>query len=192
VRQIPFLGSLPYVGPIFRQKTENITRHEIIVLITPRLVYEPGLTGEGRQAKEEFAIRQANYADKMSPIARRHFGRRQLRLAYAAYNAGDTRTALRYANLAVHFDPMNLEANNLRTQVAAIHPDLDNNLHYYLKDGLRPWEHPHRNYTKAGYPWSPGNVPPPEDIVVQPMEIGGPGPHVTLEPSPSPQRRLVP
>lgn len=189
--QIPFLGSVPYLGVAFRNKTETTTRHEIIVLITPRLVSEPLLTGEGKQAQKEFAVRQANYADKMSPIAKRHYGRHYLRLAYAAFNAGDNLSALRYSNLAVHFDPMNLEANNLRTEVAATMPEHDNRLHNYLKEGLRPGERPHRDYTKQGYPWSPGNVPV-EEPVIDSYEVGAPGRSVDLDAGPPPMKRLAP
>jgi type IV pilus assembly protein PilQ len=190
--QIPWLGSLPYVGVAFRNKTEKIQRHEIIVLITPHLVSDPALAGEGKQAQKEFANRQANYLDKMSPIAKRHYARHYLRLAYAARNAGDMRVALRYANLAVHFDAMNLEASNLRTEVAGTQPAYDNNLHNYLKDGLRPWQHPVRDYTKQGYPWSPGNPPEEEEVIYDAYDPGTPGTVMTLEDSPPPLRKVGP
>jgi type IV pilus assembly protein PilQ len=189
--QIPFLGSLPYVGPLFRQLDQQTQKHEIIVLITPRLVCEPAISGEGRQAQMEYAQRQANYADKMSPIAKRHYARHFLRRAYAAWNAGDNLAALRYSNLAVHFDPMNLEANNLRSQAGGTMPEYDNNLHNYLKDGLRPWQRPHRDYTREGYPWSPGNGPmdEPRETMYDP---GVPGHSVNLDPGPPPVRKLKP
>jgi hypothetical protein len=115
-----------------------------------------------------------------------------LRLAYAASNAGDMRTALRYSNLSIHFDPMNLEAHNLRTQVAGTMPEHDNVLHNYLKDGLRPWERPHLDYTKRGLPWSPGNLPPEGEGMLQPYDPGTPGSFRTLDPGPPPQRRIDP
>lgn len=188
--QIPLLGSLPYVGAAFRNKTESTDRSEVIVLITPRLVSDSSLAHEGAQAQKEFAVRQANYADKMSPIAKRHYARHYLRLAYAAWNVGDNHTALRYSNLAVHFDPQSLEASNLRSQAAGTMPEHDNNLHYYLKDGLRPGEHPHRNYTKQGYPWSPGI--PPEIPPLNEYEPGVPGSSFDLNPGPPPLRKLTP
>lgn len=190
--QIPFLGSIPYVGAAFRQKIESTTRHEIIVLITPRLVCEPMLDGEGKQAQQEFAVRQANYADKMSPIAKRHYGRHYLRLAYAAWNAGDNLAALRYSNLAVHFDVMNLEANNLRTQVAATMPEYDNRLDKYLKDGLPLRQRPHHDYTREGYPWSPGKAPLHDPPMVDVYDPGIPGKSFDLDPGPPPQQKISP
>ena len=38
---VPFLGSLPYVGFLFRDQTEGTAREELIVLLTPRIVYDP-------------------------------------------------------------------------------------------------------------------------------------------------------
>src|SRR5205807_117789 len=36
--QVPGLGSLPGVGPAFRQQTDTTTREEVIVLLTPHIV----------------------------------------------------------------------------------------------------------------------------------------------------------
>ena len=38
---VPWFGSLPYVGFLFRDQTEAINREELIVLLTPRIVYDP-------------------------------------------------------------------------------------------------------------------------------------------------------
>ncbi len=45
--QVPVLGNLPLVGFAFRQTKETIERREVLVLITPRIVYEPGTCQEG-------------------------------------------------------------------------------------------------------------------------------------------------
>lgn len=36
--RVPFLGDLPYVGFLFKAKTRNVSRSELLVFITPRLV----------------------------------------------------------------------------------------------------------------------------------------------------------
>jgi type IV pilus assembly protein PilQ len=36
--RVPFLGDLPYVGFLFKAKTRNQTRSELLVFITPRIV----------------------------------------------------------------------------------------------------------------------------------------------------------
>lgn len=39
--QVPLLGDLPLIGPIFRQVHDTAVRKELIVLITPHIIYEP-------------------------------------------------------------------------------------------------------------------------------------------------------
>jgi type IV pilus assembly protein PilQ len=114
---VPLLGSMPWVGPLFRNKTENIQRQEVIVLITPRIVYEPGSCREGELAACDYQRRQAAYAEKMSPLGRRSIARRYCRLAEAAWARQDRPTAMRLAELAVHFDPLNREAIDLRANI---------------------------------------------------------------------------
>ena len=40
ITQIPFLGDLPYVGFLFKNKTTNTSKTELLVFITPRIVNE--------------------------------------------------------------------------------------------------------------------------------------------------------
>ena len=47
--QIPLLGNLPGVGFLFRQKTETTQRSEILVLLTPHIVYDCEAASEGRR-----------------------------------------------------------------------------------------------------------------------------------------------
>jgi type IV pilus assembly protein PilQ len=115
--QIPLFGSLPVVGVAFRNKIEKIKRLEIIVLITPRIVYEPDTCCEGDKAACEFHRRQTVYADKMSPIGKRSIARKYFRLAQAAWAAGDGEQALGLAELSVHFDPLNRAAIDLRSNI---------------------------------------------------------------------------
>ena len=153
--QIPILGNLPYVGAAFRQRTETIVRREIIVLLTPRVVDEIHTWKEGDDYAKQFDDRLQTFRDKMTPIGKRQFGERYTRLANAAYAAGDVDTSLRYANLAIHFDPLNQAAINLREEIIEVAPDLEVGVHANLHRGLPPLQHPHRDYSKQGYPWRP-------------------------------------
>jgi type IV pilus assembly protein PilQ len=167
--QIPWLGSLPAVGPLFRQKTETIDRREILVLLTPRIVHDPDMCFDGEQAGKDFTNRQAIYADKMSPIGKRHFGQRYLRMARSAWAAGDAQSAFRYVNLSIHFDPQSVEATNLRSDIIEAYPQFDQVIGKRLREGLPLWQRPIRDYSKAGYPWQSPDQPPPygmEPVVV--------------------------
>jgi type IV pilus assembly protein PilQ len=114
---IPYLGSMPWVGPLFRTTKQTTERHEVIVLITPRIVYEPGTCREGEKSACEFERRQATVAEKMCFLGKRHVARRYVRLAQNAWAAGDRNTAMRFAELAVHFDPLSREAIELRSEI---------------------------------------------------------------------------
>ena len=151
--QIPLLGNLPWVGPLFRHTTQSTIRNEIIVLITPRITCDSDNAAEGNKISAEYLNRQGIYADKMSPIGKRHCGEKYLRLAHAAWAANDANTAFRYANLSIHFDPMNVETTNLRQEIINANPHFDEPLHRRLRSGSTRGTHPHKNYTREGFPW---------------------------------------
>ena len=117
--QIPLLGSLPYLGAAFRQTTEEVERREIIILITPRIIYEPAAGKRADKAAREFHHRQAVYADSMSPIGKRALGRKYFRLAQLAWERGDCKAAMRFINHSIMIDPERRAAIDLRSDIAA-------------------------------------------------------------------------
>jgi type IV pilus assembly protein PilQ len=123
--QIPLLGSLPYVGRAFRQQTEKMERREIIVLITPRIIYEPSAGERGDKAAREFHHHQAVYADSMSPISKRALGRRYFRRAQLAWEGGDGPAAMRMINKSIMFDPQRRAAIDLRSDIVEGNPHGD-------------------------------------------------------------------
>jgi hypothetical protein len=90
----------------------------------------------------------------MTPIGKRHFAERYARLAKSAYAAGDLDVALRYANLAIHFDPLHQGAINLHSEILEAAPGLELAVDDHLHPGLPILQHPHTDYSKRGYPWS--------------------------------------
>ncbi|MCE9527003.1 MAG: hypothetical protein K8R36_13215, partial [Planctomycetales bacterium] len=116
--QIPLFGSLPVVGAVFRQKVEKIDRREIIVLITPRIVCDPELNREGNHAATEFHHRQAVVGEKFSPFSKTHLCKKYIYLAQQAWASGNQARAMRLINLALHFDPENRSALDLRADIA--------------------------------------------------------------------------
>ena len=150
---IPYLGRAPLIGPLFRRETETTERREILICLTPRIVDDPWACEEDAEATAAFLRRQAIYADKMSVLGTRSKGRLYLRLAKSAWQAGDVIAAFRYVQVALHFDPDNLEAANLRTQIIRVRPELDLPIRRRLREGLPPWERPMRNYSKEGFRW---------------------------------------
>jgi type IV pilus assembly protein PilQ len=117
--QIPFLGSLPGVGFLFRTKQEEVDRREILVLLTPRIVNQRQMCCEGEQGACEFHRRQAVYADRMNPFAKRNMARRYRRAAQGAWANYNRELALQYVNLSVQFDPENRASIDLREDILA-------------------------------------------------------------------------
>ncbi|MFN3151613.1 hypothetical protein [Bremerella sp.] len=166
--QIPYLGSLPGAGLLFRQKREELERQELIVLITPRIVDPNHISDEGEKARDLFELQHEYSADKMSPLSKRHIGRNYYRLATSAWATGDAYSALRYVNLAIHYDNSQLEAVALRDEITTKTGLGDRTVHSHLKEGLAPWNHPHGvevspwhlDQIETGPPITPGYQPP--------------------------------
>lgn len=147
--QVPFFGSLPVIGAAFRRSTEDKERREVIVLITPHIVYEPEIGIQGDKAAREFHHRHMVYADKMSPLGKRHLGRRYFHKAQQAWHQGDQQRALWLINLSIHFDPLSRAAIDLRSDITSnnaqgdhtdVHPPrLAPNLHPLDGELLAPW-----------------------------------------------------
>lgn len=182
VEQIPWLGSLPYLGPAFRSKTEKVDRVEVIVLITPRIVSEPMMTEEAVKYGNEFTERQSVYLDKMSPLGRRNLGNHWLRKARAAYAAQEYNVAMRQVNMAIHYDPVNRDAINLRNEIVVAGGFEDESIHEYLHLGLPPQQRALRDYSKKGYPWKTFEGFSDEPEISHIPDRGSPGPVRTLEP----------
>ncbi len=116
--QLPLLGGLPFVGPLFQSSQNQSTeRDEILILLTPHIVREPAAYAEGAQAAGEFHRRRDVMAEKNSPYSRDHISRQYFRLAQNAWAQGDRERALRYAEVAVHFNPGNRAAIDLRSDI---------------------------------------------------------------------------
>jgi type IV pilus assembly protein PilQ len=139
--QIPFFGSLPVVGAVFRQNVETTERREILVLITPRIVGEPQMSIEGDKAAMEFHHRHAVYADTMSPLSTRFLGRKYFRLAQDAWAAGEWQRALRLVNLSIEHDPQSRAAIDLRSDIWAGRPLGDHTAVPGTIDGVGPFQH---------------------------------------------------
>ncbi|UUO08863.1 hypothetical protein M4951_11225 [Blastopirellula sp. J2-11] len=136
--QIPYLGSIPILGPAFRQKQETTVRDELIVLLTPRIVDPAHIPSDGEELRGVFEQQHENMADKMSPLGKRYLGRKYYRLATSAWATGDAYSALRYCNLSIHFDNGNLEAAELRNVVTQQSGLGDRSVVTHLREGWVP------------------------------------------------------
>ncbi len=114
--QVPLLGDLPIVGAAFRGTADQVVRDEVIVLLTPHIVEEPGeVQGEARAedvsrktfgAKEQIQwISKTRLADDSYARSARH------------YIEGDNESALREVETALKLRPTYLEAIRLKERI---------------------------------------------------------------------------
>ncbi len=181
--QVPLFGSLPVVGAAFRTTSEKLGRREIIVLITPRIVYEPDTCREGEHIACEFHRRQGVNKEKMSWYGKRALGRRYYRLAQVAWANGDRDRALRFAELAVHFDPMSRAAIDLRSDIWLGNPQGDHTLATGMAAGTPTAADPAVLDAEALPPWLLNDlkgdlVPQPQPT--HPLDRGRPGTSVEV------------
>jgi hypothetical protein len=117
----------------------------------------------------------------MSPIGKRNYGNHYLRLARAAYSAGDFDTAMRQVNLALHFDPLSRDALVLRNEVVAAGGFEQESIHEYLHYGLAPGARTKPDYSKQGYPWKEFEGFSGKHEITAIDDRGQPGPMHSLE-----------
>ena len=116
--QIPLLGGLPFVGPLFRSNQDQSTvREEILILLTPHIIPDDIACGEGAHAACEFHRLHDVAIEKNSPFSRDHISLQYFKLAQNAWAQGDRDRALRYAEVAVHYNPGNRAAVDLRSDI---------------------------------------------------------------------------
>ncbi len=115
--QMPLLGNIPGIGAMFRSTNDALSREEIIILLTVRIVKgepEEKLAEELRQDSERYRVGQRRQA--------RWFGRERISQAHYHWaldhlEKGDTDRALWDANMAARLDPQQVPAAELREQL---------------------------------------------------------------------------
>jgi type II secretory pathway component GspD/PulD (secretin) len=114
--QVPVLGDLPFIGAIFRQTHDTSIRTELIVLITPHIVYEAEDT-YGTEGLEDIKRLAYGSRQKVSPISRSRLSEDRYEKAVDYYVGGNYAAALNELNSALALRPTYLEAIRLREKI---------------------------------------------------------------------------
>lgn len=120
IERIPFLGGLPLIGPVFRNKTESTVRNELIVLITPRIVTEPNDDASGFVEKVEGQERHDHFRDNLEVINRRNMARLQFEMAQDCYEHGDYEKAWHHINDCLAHSKNDRRALQLKKQIEQV------------------------------------------------------------------------
>ena len=117
--RIPGLGALPFVGKLFKSKSNDTTRTELIVLITPGVIHDPDAECEGDLSRSENEHRHQNFRDNLSPINRHNLARVEYERAVRYFEEGDAERAQRHIDESLRHNQLDNDALRLRDQIAA-------------------------------------------------------------------------
>lgn len=105
ISQVPLLGSLPWIGGLFRSTTETETKHEVVVLLTPHIVDDAMLASDAEQTRERLQAAMASVAASRNSYLRPSYARTMYAEAAGALAAGETAAALAKAEWGLRAMP---------------------------------------------------------------------------------------
>jgi len=114
VSQVPFLGSLPLVGWLFRKEETGTRRVEIVILITPRITDPSRSDDKGQEIKNDFMDKKNTFRHSFHAWTRTAAAERHLELSRNALAGGRTSWAAFHIWRAGNLDPQNPDLGNLK------------------------------------------------------------------------------
>jgi type IV pilus assembly protein PilQ len=116
--QVPFLGSIPFIGALFSGQSDITSREEVIVMLTPHIIEEPSETN-GVMAKADIARKKIGNRDELHNISRRKMAENEYVKAVGCYLENDNIEAMKALNVALRLRPAYLEAMKLKERIIA-------------------------------------------------------------------------
>ncbi len=115
--QVPVLGNLPLVGPLFRSQADATQRQEIIILLTPHIIKdENAYAAASAKVMAEAEQLRIGVRKGMMPWGRERLAESVYEKAVAEMNKPnpDRKKAIWYLNCATNLNPTFLEAINMK------------------------------------------------------------------------------
>jgi type IV pilus assembly protein PilQ len=128
--QVPLLGDLPIIGMLFRSKTDQTSREEITVLLTPHIIHDDNAYSDA--SKDELAQAEklrVGVRKDMMPFGRERLAECEYEQAVAEMKKPnpDRHTVLWHLNAATDLNPTFSEAINLKESITGqVVTDSDN------------------------------------------------------------------
>lgn len=167
--QVPVLGSIPGIGPLFRSQADDTSREEVIILLTITVVKDHEAYAAASHKQWEY-VEQARVGVRQGLMwhGRERLAQSHYRKALDAVESGDLDRASWYTKLALHNDARFIPAMQLRQRLTG-QPNRD---HDSAESRLFIFELIAR---ERGYPRpsfqrrTPWNVPFPEPDAPEPV-----------------------
>ena len=172
--RVPGLGALSVVGNLFKNKSNDTTRTELIVLITPRIIRDPDAECEGDLSRSENERRHEEYRDKLSPINPHKLARIEYERAARYFEEGDAPRAKRHIDESLRHNRLDNDSLRLRDQITAA----INDKNWFKKLRRKPPTENHR------VPFSSTSLPG-EAIFEQEIPAPVPSPLTPVPPAPA-------
>lgn len=115
--QVPGLGNIPILGAVFRRRSDNTTRKEIIILITPHIIKEPIDEIVSEQYKDDIERIRVGLRKQMMWFGRSRLAQAYLQWARQHIATGNHRRALWDLNMALSLEPRMPEAIRLKERL---------------------------------------------------------------------------
>lgn len=103
--QVPLLGSLPFIGHLFRSQSDSTTKNEVIVLLTPHIVGDEEVAKHSDLLRQRLDAARAQVAASHPGYLRPSFARRMYTEAAGALARGDAEAALAKAEWGLRAMP---------------------------------------------------------------------------------------
>ena len=117
--RVPGLGALPVIGNLFKTKSNNTQRTELIVLITPRVIHETDAAAEGESTLAENERRHEQFRNKMCKIGRTSLANIEYERAARKFEEGDYDKASFHIELSLRQNRLDEDALRLKDQLDA-------------------------------------------------------------------------
>ena len=116
-RSVPGLGDVPILGAAFQGQDDEVTRQEIIFLVTPTVIKEEVMTAASDEADNLVRNIQVGVREGLLPWSREKIASNLNHDAHVALGNGETNRAISYINRSLRNDPNQPEMVNMRYQL---------------------------------------------------------------------------
>lgn len=114
--QVPVLGDIPFIGSLFKSTSEQTIKTELIVLITPHIIYEPEDTGSEKITEQINRI-QHGANKRLTWLSRSRLADDAYARAVDCYVKGNKQEALSKLDYLLFNHPDYDDARKLREQI---------------------------------------------------------------------------
>lgn len=115
--QVPFLGDIPVAGAAFQGRDDNLTRFEVVFLVTPHIIKENALYAAGQATQDSAEMIRIGAREGLLPWSRSKLSAGHIRRALEAIDKRDRDTALWEIDAALGLDPTAIEALRLKEKL---------------------------------------------------------------------------